>query len=521
MRASCRLADHSRWARRTLTLLDAIANLSTPAGVSVARHTAYNLAGSAVSIGVTLITVPLYLKLIGLERFGVLSLCWVFVGYFAFFDFGIGRATAQKMATLAGKHAEERSRLFWTSAALSAALALIGVLLFWPIATFALTWMEASPALLAEARAALWLIMLIVPLAIFQSFLSGATEGRRAFGPINIIGVIGSVLTAVLPLLTAIVIEPRIDLLVAATIVARLLVLGALALLCVGLVPLTRPALARKSDIASLLKFGGWVSATGIAAAVLLHFEKLLIGWRLGAASVSIYVIPFNLLQRFLSIPHSLSSALFPAVASTSTEEGRSVARQSTLALNDVFTVITTTGMAIVFTFLSVWIGPDLAARATPIAIILLGGIWFNVLAFPPYSFLQATGRPEIVTYVTWVQLPLYLPLLFLMVAWFGLIGAAIAWSLRVAAEAIAYLVISRLFRDLAPKLLMGFALVIAAATISLLSGLSELGRWLLLTAIVALSCWTARHSLALLIEKIRARAGSPQPVVQQANNKV
>lgn len=481
--------------------------------MSVARHTAYNLAGSAVSIGVTLITVPLYLKVIGLERFGVLSLCWVFAGYFAFFDFGIGRATAQKMATLADKPVEQRNRLFWTSAALSSVLALIGALLFWPIALLALKYMDATPALLAEARSALWLLMLIVPIAIFQSFLSGATEGRRAFGPINVIGVIGSVLTAILPLLSAIVLVPRIDLLVAATIVARLFVLGALVLLCVGLIPLRRPSLASRADIASLLKFGGWVSATGVAAAVLLNAEKLLIGWRLGASAVSIYVIPFNLLQRFLSIPHSLSSALFPAIAATDQSEGRTVARKSTVALNDLFTVIATTGIALVFTFLSIWIGRDIAVQATPIAIILFVGIWFNVLAFPPYSFLQGTGKPEIVTYVTMLQLPIYLPALVVMTMWFGLIGAALAWSLRVAMEAIAYLVIGDLFRDLAPKLLLGLALVLAAAAVSLIGWWSEVGRWLLQALIVALSCWTGRHSLALLLEKIRSRTGAAQPI--------
>ena len=36
--------------------------------MSIVRHTSYNVIGAVVPIVVSLITVPLYLKLIGLER---------------------------------------------------------------------------------------------------------------------------------------------------------------------------------------------------------------------------------------------------------------------------------------------------------------------------------------------------------------------------------------------------------------------------------------------------------------------
>src|SRR5262245_27365598 len=106
--------------------------------MSIARHTTYNIVGAIVPIAVSLVTVPLYLTVIGLDRYGVLSICWLLLGYFNIFDLGLGRATAQKIATLAHSDPSERSRAFWTGAGFSLALVMLALLVFVPISAVAL-----------------------------------------------------------------------------------------------------------------------------------------------------------------------------------------------------------------------------------------------------------------------------------------------------------------------------------------------------------------------------------------------
>jgi O-antigen/teichoic acid export membrane protein len=65
---------------------------------------------------ISLVIVPLYLRLVGEARFGVLILVWLFVGYFEFFDFGIGKATANHMARLRDAPISAREAAFWTGA---------------------------------------------------------------------------------------------------------------------------------------------------------------------------------------------------------------------------------------------------------------------------------------------------------------------------------------------------------------------------------------------------------------------
>src|SRR5687768_6108338 len=120
--------------------------------MGIARNSIYNLAGQAAPIVVSLLTVPLYLKIVGVERYGVLSICWLILGYFGFFDLGIGRAVSQRIAKLGSGAGQEQSDTFWSGLAMSAALSGLAVLVFLPASQIALGMMHISdPMLQAEA----------------------------------------------------------------------------------------------------------------------------------------------------------------------------------------------------------------------------------------------------------------------------------------------------------------------------------------------------------------------------------
>ena len=67
--------------------------------MTILRNTSLSFLGTVLPVAVTLFTVPVYLHLIGLDRYGVLSICWAILGYFGFVDLGLGRAATQAIAT--------------------------------------------------------------------------------------------------------------------------------------------------------------------------------------------------------------------------------------------------------------------------------------------------------------------------------------------------------------------------------------------------------------------------------------
>ena len=57
-----------------------------------------NLAGQILPIIVALSTIPYLVRGLGTERFGILSICWIFLGSSGIFDLGLGRATTKFVA---------------------------------------------------------------------------------------------------------------------------------------------------------------------------------------------------------------------------------------------------------------------------------------------------------------------------------------------------------------------------------------------------------------------------------------
>ena len=62
------------------------------------RNSLLNLMGQVVPLFVGVATVPLIVRGLGPERFGLLSIAWVVLSYSAVFDLGLGRASTKFVA---------------------------------------------------------------------------------------------------------------------------------------------------------------------------------------------------------------------------------------------------------------------------------------------------------------------------------------------------------------------------------------------------------------------------------------
>jgi ADP-ribosylglycohydrolase len=93
--------------------------------------------------------------------------CWQLrgcCGYFGLFDLGLGRATAQRIASLRDGSASERAEAFWTALILNIGLGVGGGLLIWPIATYFFgSVFKIEEALRPEMQSAVPWLVLAVP----------------------------------------------------------------------------------------------------------------------------------------------------------------------------------------------------------------------------------------------------------------------------------------------------------------------------------------------------------------------
>lgn len=100
----------------------------------LSRNTVWNFLGQLVPFVVALITIPQLIQGLGIDRFGILILAWVVIGYFSLFDLVLGRALTQLVSKKLGIGQETQiPAIAWTCLVLVLIMGLLGTLVLWLI----------------------------------------------------------------------------------------------------------------------------------------------------------------------------------------------------------------------------------------------------------------------------------------------------------------------------------------------------------------------------------------------------
>ena len=94
-----------------------------------------------------------------------------------------------------------------------------------------------------------------------------------------------------------------------------------------------------------------------------------------------------------------------------------------------------------------------------------------NSIAYVPFTYLQAVGRPDLTAKAHLVELPVHTLLASLFVWQFGMTGAALAWTVRVTVDVVLLFAIASRTTDLSFRSLMSRELrlaVVLTATLAL-----------------------------------------------------
>ncbi len=400
--------------------------------MSVSRNTTYNVLGAVLPAVFSLALLPPFLRLVGDERYGVLTVLWLLLGYFSLLDLGLGRAVAQRVASLRDGPEEEREDTFWSALVLNVLIGAAVGGVAWAVAALALPHLiDLEAPLAAEIRSSAPWLAAAVPVATVSGVMIGALHGRERFLELNLIGMAGALTFQLLPLGVAFFVGPALPGLVASVIIGRLLTMGWMFLSCRRHLPLSRPPRYRRELTGTLLRFGGWVTVSAILLSILTSLDRVLVGAFAGARAVTHYAVPYNLTQRLAVFPAAVASALFPRLAAGSAEERARVARESMQLVLVVVTpclIVMACGMA---PFLAWWLGSAFADEATLAGILLLPGVWASCVSRMTTSELEARGKPELVAKAQLAQSVPYLLFLIVALKLYGIEGAAVSWSTR------------------------------------------------------------------------------------------
>lgn len=407
---------------------------------SIVRNTRWNFLGFAFPIVVALFAIPALINGLGAQRFGVLAMGWAVMGYFALFDFGIGKATTKFVSEFgAEKDTKQLANLVWNAIYLHLALGLVSGLVFAAIAP----WLDHNvfkipPALQGQTLGSFYWLAASVPVIVATSCLRSVLEALQRFDLVNLVKIPISAMNYLAPL---VILYFTTDLVVVIAVISLNRILGLVAYLWLCLIhfPEFKSGFRLNPRLVKLLVgYGGWVTVSSLVVPSIVFADRFFIAGLFSLEAVTYYATPYEVVTKLWIFSASLLGALFPvfsALSLTHTKEIDEVSQRATHYL--LFVVAPLVGLILTLgrEALLLWVGEPFAVQSTAVAKWLAVGVLINVLAQVPFTVLQAVGRPQVVARLQLLQLPFYLLLTWYLVNHYGSVGAAMAWTIRALAD--------------------------------------------------------------------------------------
>ena len=400
------------------------------------RHTSYNFLGLGLPLVVALFTIPVLVRELGDARFGLLTLIWAVTSYFGLFDLGLGRALTRQLATaLADKDDQRVAPLVGTSTILLALLGVVAGVLLATAAAWGVGLIQDVPNR-EEATNAVLAMAMVMPFIVLTPAFCGILEARHAFGTVNLIRFPMGLFTFLGPLAVVLYADsPRLDLIAAVLAAGRVVACAAYAFCAWRGLPgaSRRPAWSARM-LKPLWLSGGWMTVSNIISPLMGYVDRFAIGAIISASAVAYYATPNEMVTKLWIVPGALTAVLFPAFAAQAarhTEQSWALFSASVGCLYWILLPVTVGLALFAHELLAAWLGAEFASHSAVLLQVFAIGILVNCLAHVPYTLIQAAGSARLAALAHLAELPIFIVALWALIASYGLLGAAMAWLMR------------------------------------------------------------------------------------------
>lgn len=408
---------------------------------NINRNVAINLIGRIAPLGVGLFTIPVIIASLGIERFGVLTIAWMVIGYFNMFDVGLGRAITKVVAEyLATDREQELGQIIGSGIGAMLVFGGGGGVLAWMISPQIVhSILNIPEGLTDEAVGSFKLLAVSVPIVVVSIGLRGVLQAQQRFGAVNAVQVPVALNTFLGPVFVSLY-TTDLRYVVGWLVAGRCLGVVGNALLVLRAMPTNTVWRIHGHHVRSLVKTGGWITVSNILSPILVYADRFIIGGTMTMAAVAFYSTPFEVVSKVLLISASISTVLFPAFSAGHAARAKSNIKLYWKGLDQIhFLVFPVLMLGALFSFegLNVWLGVEFAQNGAIPLSILCFGVWMNSLGSIPFALIQGTGGAKTTALIHAIEAPAYLLVLMYMTSRYGLWGAAATWSLRVSVDAV------------------------------------------------------------------------------------
>ena len=410
---------------------------------SIAKNTVYNLFGYGIPVLFAIVTIPPLISGLGKERFGLLSIAWIVIGYFSFFDFGIGKALTKIISEKLSLNLKNQiPDIFWTSFSLMIIISLLLSFIFVFCAPFLVNnFLNISNDLKDESLKTFYILALAIPIVTTNTSLRGILEAYNRFAEINIIRSGLGISMFLIPLLV-LLISNSLFWIVFSLVIIRIIIWFLYLYRCFNVNPQLRHKIKIGIDFAVLkpiLRFSIWITIGNIIGPIILYSDRFIIGAMISAVAITYYVSPYEIATKLSLIPGALVGVLFPVFSGSYSTDPQLTKSILIRGVRFIFLVIFPAVFvlyALSNEIMYLWLGVEFAKNSSMVLKFISIGILMNSFSVMPNNFFQGIGKPKIPTIINLFELPIYLMTMWLSIKHYGINGAAFAFMVLASIDA-------------------------------------------------------------------------------------
>lgn len=403
--------------------------------MSLGNNLLAGLLNSIWSAIITLLSVPLYLKLLGAESYGLIGFFITTQALLTILDLGLSSTINREVArNNAVKNKEKSADLLQMLAIIYWAIAaVIGISMLILSPWIAHSWLQSKNIDLKTLSTAVSLIGLVLacrwPIALYQGALLGAQK-QVLQSSINIIMVTMSNLGAILVLMF-----------LSKTIQAYFIwqaVVGMIYVLTIRFFALKEVGKPDhfKFDILrlkSIWRFSAGMSGIALAGLALTQLDKVMLSKMLPLEAFGNYMLATLLVSGLYLLITPFYNLIYPrfsylAIRNDEVNLYHLYSHGSRLLAAMLFS---TASLLVVYSYdiVNIWTGdPNLALKVSPLVSILAMGSALHGVMYFPFALLLAYGKTNLALKINGLLLLLLAPLIYILTLKYGALGAALSW---------------------------------------------------------------------------------------------
>lgn len=398
-----------------------------------------NFFGKFWLLAISIIAVPVYIDLLGVEAFGLIGFFTMLLATLQLLEFGFGVVINREIAqTCSAPERFQNTRDLVRS--LEAVYWLLGLLLaglVYGAAPFIATqWLNHEHQSTEQVVNALQLMGLIIafqwPVSLYVGCLTGLERQvllnllQIVFGTLRTAGAVGVLWW----------VSPTLDAFFTWQLAAAAVSVASFAIVCWRVLPhRRRPARFSLTALRGVWRFAMGLGATGVVTFLLSSLDRLILSRLISLTAFGYYNVANQMDAASRMLPTAVFQALFPRFSALCAQEQWKEAelialyhQGSQLISLMVFPAAITLSLFSMEIF-HLWLqNYEVARFAAPIASVLVLGSALNAALGIPYVMTVARGWSMYGFYQNLVSATVIVPLMLVLVWTHGALGAAAAW---------------------------------------------------------------------------------------------